>query len=112
MNLAASTSWGLASVRRARSRSLPGLRDGPGSSLLESRSSLTARNRRPFRADALRGCACMRSSTRSFTIRDERGRDFEAPFDSLDFLYVPSPDVVADLAFYRDVLGGEVVFAI
>ena len=38
--------------------------------------------------------------------------DFEAPFDSLDFLYMPSRDVVADLAFYRDVLGGEVVFAI
>ena len=38
--------------------------------------------------------------------------DSEAPFDSLDFLYMPSRDVVADLAFYRDVLGGEVVFAI
>ena len=36
----------------------------------------------------------------------------EARFDSLDFLYMPSRDVVADLAFYRDVLGGEVVFAI
>ena len=34
------------------------------------------------------------------------------PFDSLDFLYMPSRDVVADLAFYRDDLGGEVVFAI
>jgi catechol 2,3-dioxygenase-like lactoylglutathione lyase family enzyme len=31
---------------------------------------------------------------------------------SLDFLYVPSGDVAADLAFYRDVLGGEIVFAI
>ena len=38
--------------------------------------------------------------------------DSEARFDSLDFLYMPSRDVVADLAFYRDVLGGEVVFAI
>ena len=38
--------------------------------------------------------------------------DSEAPLDSLDFLYMPSRDVVADLAFYRDVLGGEVVFAI
>ena len=36
----------------------------------------------------------------------------EARFDSLDFLYMPSRDLVADLAFYRDVLGGEVVFAI
>jgi catechol 2,3-dioxygenase-like lactoylglutathione lyase family enzyme len=33
-------------------------------------------------------------------------------FESLDFLYVPSTDVARDLAFYRDVLGGEVVFAI
>jgi catechol 2,3-dioxygenase-like lactoylglutathione lyase family enzyme len=30
----------------------------------------------------------------------------------LDILYVPSRDVAADLAFYRDVLGGRVVFAI
>ena len=34
------------------------------------------------------------------------------PFDSLDFLYMPSRDVAADLAFYRDDLGAEVVFAI
>jgi catechol 2,3-dioxygenase-like lactoylglutathione lyase family enzyme len=34
------------------------------------------------------------------------------PFEELDFLYMPSRDVAADLAFYRDVLGGEVVFAI
>ena len=33
-------------------------------------------------------------------------------FDQLDFLYVPSRDVAADLAFYTDELGGEVVFAI
>jgi len=33
-------------------------------------------------------------------------------FDQLDFLYVPSRDVAADLAFYTDALGGEVVFAI
>ena len=30
----------------------------------------------------------------------------------LDFLYLPSRDVARDLAFYTDVLGGEVVFAI
>jgi hypothetical protein len=35
--------------------------------------------------------------------------DSAAPLDSFDFLYMPSRDVVADLAFYRDVLGGEVV---
>jgi len=35
-----------------------------------------------------------------------------APFDRLDFLYVPSRDVAGDLAYFEDVLGGEVVFAI
>lgn len=33
-------------------------------------------------------------------------------FESLDFLYVPSADVARDVGFFRDVLGGEVVFAI
>src|SRR5919109_1166506 len=33
-------------------------------------------------------------------------------FDALDVLYVPSRDVEADVAFYRDTLGGRVVFAI
>ncbi len=33
-------------------------------------------------------------------------------FERLDFLYLPSADVARDLGFYRDVLGGEVVFAI
>jgi catechol 2,3-dioxygenase-like lactoylglutathione lyase family enzyme len=32
--------------------------------------------------------------------------------ESLDMLYMPSRDVEADLAFYRDVLGARVVFAI
>jgi predicted enzyme related to lactoylglutathione lyase len=32
--------------------------------------------------------------------------------EALDVLYVPSRDVAADVAFYRDVLGGRVVFAI
>ena len=32
--------------------------------------------------------------------------------EALDILYVPSRDVAADLRFYRDVLGGRVVFAI
>jgi hypothetical protein len=36
----------------------------------------------------------------------------DAALESLDFLYVPSHDVVRDLAFYRDTLGAEVVFAI
>src|SRR4051794_19791630 len=32
--------------------------------------------------------------------------------EALDILYVPSRDVAADLAHYRDVLGGRVVWAI
>lgn len=32
--------------------------------------------------------------------------------EALDVLYVPSTDVAADLAFYRDTLGGRVIFAI
>ena len=34
------------------------------------------------------------------------------PFESLDFLYVPSRDVARDLTFFSEVLGGRVVFAI
>ena len=33
-------------------------------------------------------------------------------FDRLDYLYMPSRDVAADMAWFRDVLGGRVVFAI
>ena len=33
-------------------------------------------------------------------------------FDRLDFVYLPSRDVAADLAYYVDVLGAEVVFTI
>jgi predicted enzyme related to lactoylglutathione lyase len=36
----------------------------------------------------------------------------EAPFEQLDFLYVPSRDVAADLGFFEHVIGAEVVFAI
>jgi len=35
-----------------------------------------------------------------------------SPLERLDFLYMPSRDVAADLEFYTEVLGGEVVFAI
>jgi hypothetical protein len=35
-----------------------------------------------------------------------------APFQQLDFLYTPSRDVAADLAYLSEVLGGRVVFAI
>ncbi len=35
-----------------------------------------------------------------------------APFQQLDFLYVPSRDVAADLGYLTEVLGGRVVFAI
>jgi hypothetical protein len=34
------------------------------------------------------------------------------PFEQLDFLYVPSRDVAADLAYLTDILGGKTVFAI
>ena len=34
------------------------------------------------------------------------------PFEQLDFVYMPSRDVAADLAFYTRVLGGEVAWAI
>jgi len=34
------------------------------------------------------------------------------PVESLDFIYLPSADVARDLAFYRNVLGGEIVWAI
>jgi predicted enzyme related to lactoylglutathione lyase len=34
------------------------------------------------------------------------------PIDALDVLYVPSRDVEADVRFYRDTLGGRVIFAI
>ena len=35
-----------------------------------------------------------------------------APFEQLDFIYTPSKDVAADLAYLSDVLGGRIVFAI
>lgn len=34
------------------------------------------------------------------------------PFSQLDFLYMPSRDVPADIAFFTDVLGGQLVFAV
>jgi hypothetical protein len=34
------------------------------------------------------------------------------PFERLDYVYMPSRDVAADLAWFRDILGGRVVFAI
>ncbi len=33
-------------------------------------------------------------------------------FESLDYVYMPSRDVPADLAYFADVLGGRVAFAI
>ena len=36
----------------------------------------------------------------------------DAPFQQLDFLYTPSRDVPGDLAYFTEVLGGRVVFAI
>jgi catechol 2,3-dioxygenase-like lactoylglutathione lyase family enzyme len=34
------------------------------------------------------------------------------PFDQLDYVYMPSRDVPADVRYFEDVLGAEVVFAI
>src|SRR5688572_22205742 len=33
-------------------------------------------------------------------------------FESLDFVYMPSRDPVADVAYFTDVLGGRLVFAV
>jgi hypothetical protein len=33
-------------------------------------------------------------------------------FEQLDYVYMPSSDVAADLAYFADVLGGRVIFAI
>ena len=33
-------------------------------------------------------------------------------FQSLDFVYMPSSDVAADMAYFTDVLGGRLVFAV
>jgi hypothetical protein len=35
-----------------------------------------------------------------------------APFDQLDYVYMPSRDVPADVRYFEDALGAEVVFAI
>ena len=34
------------------------------------------------------------------------------PFESLDYVYMPSRDVVADIRYFTDVLGGRLAFAI
>jgi hypothetical protein len=41
-----------------------------------------------------------------------RGNDARPPFESLDFVYTPSPNVPADLEYITTALGGRVVFAI
>src|SRR6476620_3676301 len=40
------------------------------------------------------------------------GMEGHGPFGTLDFVYMPSNDVAADLHYFVDVLGGEQVFAI
>jgi hypothetical protein len=40
------------------------------------------------------------------------GTDVSTPFGTLDFLYTPSSDVAADARQLRDMLGGEVAFAV
>jgi hypothetical protein len=41
-----------------------------------------------------------------------RGDAAPPPFLSLDFVYTPSRDVRADLAYFTNILGGRVMFAI
>ncbi|MFY9586395.1 MAG: hypothetical protein WAT66_02955 [Actinomycetota bacterium] len=36
----------------------------------------------------------------------------EPPFESLDYLYIPSADVATDVGYFTEVLGGRAVFAI
>jgi hypothetical protein len=36
----------------------------------------------------------------------------DPPFEQLDFLYIPSTDVAADVRYFTEVLGGRAVFAI
>lgn len=36
----------------------------------------------------------------------------EPPFDHLDFVYMPSTDVAGDMAYFEQVLGGRVIFAV
>jgi hypothetical protein len=42
----------------------------------------------------------------------DRETDIVAPFERLDFLYVPSGDVAADRTYFTEVLGGRLAFAI
>ncbi|MGH2818546.1 MAG: VOC family protein [Actinomycetota bacterium] len=44
--------------------------------------------------------------------REQAESDSEFPFEQLDFLYMPSRDVAADGAYFTDILGGRIVFAI
>jgi hypothetical protein len=51
------------------------------------------------------------ASGRALTSRDMSDQT-PGPFQQLDFLYTPSRDVAADLAYFTDVLGGRVAFAV
>ena len=42
----------------------------------------------------------------------EASTNAQFPFEELDFIYTPSSDVAADAAFFVDVLGARLVFAI
>jgi hypothetical protein len=42
----------------------------------------------------------------------QRSTDPGLPFEQLDFLYTPSHDVPADVAYFTDVLGARLLFAI
>jgi hypothetical protein len=38
--------------------------------------------------------------------------DTELPFQSLDYIYTPSKDVAVDVAFFTDIIGGRLIFAV
>ena len=50
---------------------------------------------------------------RHVTASGQGQRGHHSPvFESLDYLYVPSRDVAADVAYFTDTLGGTLIFAI
>jgi hypothetical protein len=46
------------------------------------------------------------------TVERQHRLEDDGPLHSLDFLYTPSRDVVADRDYFTDVLGGRLVFAV
>ncbi|TMD42875.1 MAG: hypothetical protein E6I88_03145 [Chloroflexi bacterium] len=53
-----------------------------------------------------------RKSSTSAPRRRSAASEATPPFESLDFIYHPSRDVKSDLAYFVDVLGGQLRFAV